>query len=255
MNEPCQQPESLRCSVVLVRPKVSANVGAVARVMRNMGLRRLCLVDPEADIDDPRGRLLATHSHEILDNATIVDDLDAALSNEVLVAATSGRRGGLFRKQTIGPPEEIAKHLVTASFEGPVSLVFGPETSGLTNAEIARCHYLIHIPTDEAHLALNLAQAVAICLYELRRCWLETQKPNTVRDDAAPFAYQEVMFEKLRASLEALHFLYGPKADSLMHALRHLITRARPSRMEVDVLMGLAKQIQWFCNNHQEKES
>ncbi len=248
------QSKPIPCSVVLVRPKVAANIGAVARVMRNLGLQRLVLVAPEADVDDPRGRLLATHSHDILDKATIVEDIDAALSDSILVAATSARRGGLFRKQTIGPPEEIAKQLVAAAFEGPVSLVFGPETSGLTNAEVARCHHLIHVPTDDAHPALNLAQAVAICLYELRRCWLETQTPETTRDDVAPFAYQEVMFDKLRASLEAIHFLYGTKADSLMHALRHLITRASPSHMEVDVLMGLAKQIQWFCDNHKEKQ-
>ena len=42
-----------------------------------------------------------------------------------------------------------------------------------------------------------------------------------------------------------LHFLYGDKADPLMHALRHLIARAGPTVMEVKLLHGLARQIEW----------
>jgi len=63
---------------------------------------------------------------------------------------------------------------------------------------------------------------------------------------------QERMFADLRAALEKIHFLYGPKADSLMHALQHLIGRAKPSRMEVDVLFGLARQIRWYVEHHRE---
>jgi tRNA/rRNA methyltransferase len=50
--------------------------------------------------------------------------------------------------------------------------------------------------------------------------------------------------------LEEIHFLYGPKADALMHALRHLIGRANPSEMEIDVLLGLARQIRWYVEHH-----
>jgi len=55
------------------------------------------------------------------------------------------------------------------------------------------------------------------------------------------------MFEHLRIALEEVHFLYGPNADTLMHALRHLIGRARPTAMEVDVLFGLARQLRWIA--------
>src|SRR5262249_60923332 len=112
-------------------------------------------------------------------------------------------------------------------------LVFGPEPTGLTNEEVARCHYLIHIPTDPTYGSLNLAQAVAICLYELRKTWGKRSEPQSVPSVPAAFADQERMFAHLRKALEEIHFLYGPKADSLMHALRHLIGRAGPTRMEV----------------------
>src|SRR5947199_2495726 len=95
------------CRVVLVRPRIAANIGATARVMRNFGLSQLVLVSPEADVNDPRGRLLATHAEDILDDARIVAELRDAVAECVLVAGTSAPTGGLFRRQTAGPPEQI----------------------------------------------------------------------------------------------------------------------------------------------------
>jgi len=132
----------------------------------------------------------------------------------------------------------------------PVALVFGPEPTGLSNAEVTRCHYLIHVPTDAAYPALNLGQAVAICLYELRRAWLQHHPTGGERFPPAPFAEQERMFAHLRTALEELHFLYGDNADTLMHALRHLIGRAQPTEMELDLLFGLARQIRWYVKHH-----
>src|SRR5690348_7113768 len=147
------------CRVVLVRPETDANLGAVARVMRNLGLSELVLVAPQADPQDRRARLLATHSEEILDRCHIVPELGEAVSDCVFVAGTSALTGGLFRRQSVGPPEEVLPRLVAHLPASPTALVFGPESRGLSNAEVTRCHYLIHIPTDPAHRALNLAQA------------------------------------------------------------------------------------------------
>ncbi len=232
---------------MLIGTRIAANLGAAARVMRNLGLNDLALVAPEADVNDPRGRLLATHAEDILDRARIVPDLGTAVADCLLVVGTSARTGGLFRRQSVGPPEDILPRLLPTLATGPVALVFGPESSGLTNEEVARCHYLIHIPTEEAHPALNLAQSVAICLYELRRAWLAHTQPPAPLEPPASFAAQEQLFERLRETLEAIHFLYGPKADALMHGLRHLIGRAQPTEMEVKLLLGLARQIQWFA--------
>lgn len=242
----------MHCKVVLVQPKIAANIGAVARVMRNFGLEQLVLVAPEADSDDPRGRLLATHAHDILDRAVVVPELGEPVADCVLVAATSARTGGLFRKQAAGTAAEIVPKLRQAMSGGPVALVFGLEDCGLTNQEVARCHYLIHIPTAAAHPALNLAQAVAICIYELcRGCDADTKLCDSPEPPAS-FAAQERMFAQLRSALEEIRFLYGPKADALMHALRHLLGRAQPTATEVNILLGLARQVQWFCDqaNH-----
>jgi tRNA/rRNA methyltransferase len=140
--------------------------------------------------------------------------------------------------------------LLGALDTGPAALVFGSETNGLTDEEIVRCHHLLHIPSDPSYPALNLAQAVAICLYELRRAWLVRTEPVPRAEPAATFDEQERMFARLQAALEEIHFLFGPKADSLMHALRHLIGRAGPTEMEVGILFGLARQIQWYAQHY-----
>jgi tRNA/rRNA methyltransferase len=233
------------CRVVLVRTQVAGNLGATARVMHNLGMSRLVLVAPEADPADRQARQFSTHGEFILDQARIVADLGEAVADCVLVAGTSARVGGLMRRQSVGLPDEVLPRFAQACASASVALVFGPEPAGLENAEVTRCHFLVHIPTDPVYPALNLAQAVAICLYELRRAWLRRTAPATPPDPVAPFAMQERMFESLRTALEEVHFLYGDKAESLMHALRHLIGRAQPTAMEVDLLFGLARQLRW----------
>jgi tRNA/rRNA methyltransferase len=238
------------CRVVLMRPRIAANLGATARAMRNMGLCDLVLVAPEADPLDPEARKLSTHGEEILCRARVAPDLGKAVADCVLVAATSAKTGGLFRGQSVGPPEEIIPHLAQELPRSRAALVFGTEATGLTNEEISRCHFLIHIPTNPDYPTLNLAQAVAICLYELRRTSLKQPEMAMSSAMPAPMGMQERMFADLRVALEQIHFLYGPKADSLMHALRHLIGRARPSEMELEVLLGLARQIRWYVEHH-----
>lgn len=243
------------CRVVLVRPRIAANIGAVARAMRNFGLSELVLVEPTADPNDREARRLATHGESILNRARRVAEFGEAVADCLLVAGTSARTGGLFRAQTVGSPEQVMPALTAAAGRGPIAIVFGTEASGLTNEEVSRCHFLIHIPTDEEYPALNLAQSVVICLYELRLANLQGLGP-TCFDPAQPadFSTQEKMYAHLRDALEAIHFLYGEKADALMHAVRHLIGRAGPTEMEVKLLHGLARQMEWVAKELQTRE-
>src|SRR5262245_8022753 len=240
------------CRVVLVRPQIAANIGAVARAMRNFGLTDLVLVAPTADPADREARRLATHGEVILDRARRVHDFGEAVADCLLVAGTSARTGGLFRAQTVGSPEQVMPTMAESLGKGPVALTFGTESSGLTNAEVSRCHYLIHVPADTDYPALNLAQSVVICLYELRLAWLQSERrgvsPTCPDLSPADFASQEQLYSHLRDALEAIHFLYGEKADALMHAVRHLIGRARPTEMEIKLLHGLARQMEWVAS-------
>jgi tRNA/rRNA methyltransferase len=235
------------CRVVLVGTEVAGNLGATARVMRNMGLSDLRLVSPQARPDDNQARQFSTHGEEILKNARIVPNLKDALADCILAIGTSARLGGPYRRQSVRLCREIGPLIVQTLASGHVALVFGREPSGLTNEEITQCHYLVHIPTDPGYGALNLAQAVAICLYEVRWAALETITSASAELQPANHEAQSRMFDHLRKALEEIHFLYGDTADSLMHALRHLIGRALPTEMELGVLHGLARQMLWMA--------
>jgi tRNA/rRNA methyltransferase len=255
------------CRVVLVGTQVAANLGSVARVMCNFGASDLVLVAPEANRLDQSARQTATrHADELLETCRVVESMSEALTGCVLTAGTSARTGGLFRRQTIVPPQEAAVRLVEAMPAGPVALVFGPESSGLSNDDVQLCHYLIHIPTVEEHPALNLAQAAAICLYEIRRAWLRREPRDRPRglsmarenqdvcpqvEEVASWEQQAHLFTQLQKGLEQIRYLRGIRGDALMHALRHLIGRARPTPMEVRLLYGLARQLQWVARQAQ----
>jgi len=237
-----------RCRIVLVRTHYPGNLGAAARVMRNFGLTDLVLVDPIASLNDLDARRMATHGLPVLDAARVVPDLGAAVADCAFTLATSGLANGVVRQTFVGTPQEKFPDLLSAAGSGPVAVVFGPEPHGLSNAEITRCHGLVHIPVDPTAPALNLAQAVAISCYELHRLELASRgrEPPESAPEIAPFADQERMFDHLRQALEAVGYLYGTKADPLMHAVRHLLGRAKPTPQEVKLLHGLARQLLWL---------
>jgi tRNA/rRNA methyltransferase len=243
-----------RCRIVLVRPQIAANIGAAARVMKNFGLKDLRLVDPHADPLTEEARKLSTHGEAILHQARSFSSFLDAVGDCIFVAGTSARTAGVFRSTSVAPPHELMPRLVETLSAGSAALVFGSEQTGLLNCEVERCHYLMHIPTDENYPALNLAQSVAICLYELRKAWnAATGRLPITRQGPATAEAQERMFLSLEEALRDLHFLWGDNADALRHALRHLIARAQPTTQEVDLLFGLARQIHWYANQHRDR--
>jgi tRNA/rRNA methyltransferase len=235
---------------VLVRPSLAANIGAAARVMRNFGVKDLYLVSPHADPLGEEAKKLSTHGESLLHSARSVDELGAAIADCVMAVATSARLGGLFRHQNLGTPVAIMPKAVDALADGPVALVFGPEATGLTNDEVSRCHYLLTIPADEGYPVLNLAQAVAVCLYEFYQTSARGSEHATAKEEVAPMADQERLFVQLEEGLRDIHFLWDERAPTQMHAIRHLLGRAKLSPMEVRVLMGMARQLRWYVRHH-----
>lgn len=236
--------------VVLVQPHYAGNLGSVARAMANFGLKHLALVAPYADPLSEEARRLATHGEEILSSARILPTLEEAVADCGVVLGTTGNVEGIYRTQNYGRPDEMLSRISMAMDRTPCALVFGPEPSGLSNAEVARCHGLIRILTDSQTPSLNLSHAVAICLHELRMTSLRALEVAVhPTQKIAEFDEQERMFANLRDALERVHFIWGTKADSLMHAVRHLIVRAQPSPNEVRILHGLARQLRWVAEN------
>lgn len=240
---------SSNCRIILVRPEVDGNIGATARVMRNFGLQDLFLVAPVADPTTPNARSRAAGGIDVLDRATIVTTLDVALAGCVASAATSARQEGIIRGSAVGPPSEVILQLVQKSSNGPVALVFGPEPSGLTTAEVSRCDQLIAIPADTNYPVLNLSHAVGICAYEWFRAMQSRVTFAEADDPPAPDEERERALQHFKCALEDVHFLWDEKAELLFHGIRRLIVRAQPTRNEVQLLHGIARQMEWVVRH------
>jgi tRNA/rRNA methyltransferase len=233
----------------LVRPEVEGNIGATARVMRNFGLQDLCLVAPVADPTTPTVRSRAAGGVDVLDRASIVGTLDEALAGCIASAATSARQEGVIRGSAVGPPSDVIPQLVHKSALGPVGLVFGPEPSGLRTAEVSRCDQLIAIPANPVYPVLNLSHAVGICAYEWFRATRLPRAATVASDPPAPDEERDRALRHFKSALEDVHFLWDEKAELLFHGVRRLIVRAQPTHNEVQLLHGIARQMEWVVRN------
>lgn len=231
-----------RVEIVLVRPRRAANVAAACRAMKNMGLRTLWLVEPGPGLDDPEARALAYGAWDVLDGARRAPTLVEAVSGSATVVGTTGKDVPGART-----PRDLAAEAGRLAGEGALSLVFGPEASGLTTAEMDLCHGLLHVPTDPAQPSLNLAQAVLLVAYEMRLAAREEATPARVGEGEtrAPAGELEQALRDLREALLAIGYLDPASPDRVLTELRRMVARGRPSAREVVLLRGLARQIAW----------
>ena len=225
---------------MLVRPRGAANVGAVARAMKNMGLHELVLVHP-ALMKSFWAKAMAAHAEDVLHSVRQTESLGAAVADCGLVIGTTCR-GGLYR-EAAEQPRTVAPRIVAAATANRVALVFGPEDHGLSNEDLKACHQLIAIPTDLAYPSLNLAQAVMVCCYELQ---LAATGESQVTRELAPAEHVDLMFQKLQAALRSIGFLHPDNPDHIMYAFRRFLGRAELETRDVNILLGLARQIEWF---------
>jgi tRNA/rRNA methyltransferase len=229
-----------RVRVVLVEPQEPMNVGAVARAMRNFGLARLYLVNPAPRVGPPWAReayWLAVHAEEILDRAVAVDSLMEALADVQLVVATTGRPRELYPAPVV-PAWEVPARVL--SVEGEVALVFGRETFGLTNEELALAHVIGTIPTAPEQPSLNLAQAVVVFAYELFRAVVGEER--FPREELAQVAALEAFFEDLGRYVLEIGFTDQNRFPHAMRRLRRIFHKARLTPGEVQMLRGLLHQ-------------
>jgi tRNA (cytidine32/uridine32-2'-O)-methyltransferase len=224
--------------VILVRSSRAANVAAACRAMKNMGLQRLTLVDPPAELATEPARALAYGAWDVLDGARRASSLREAVAGCAVVAGTSGRA-----REAISP-RQLATEASPLSRGGRLGLVFGPEASGLTDEELALCHLRVRIPTDPAHPSLNLAQAVLLLAYEIHLSALAGERESP-REAAAQAGDLEAVLDHLREGLLGIGYLNPGNPGAVLSELRVLFWRAQPTARELSLLRGLARQVAW----------
>ena len=228
-----------RVTIVLVRPSRPANVAAACRAMKNMGLRRLRIVDPPEGLEDRDVRGPAYNAWDVLDGAEPASCLAEAVADSNLVVGTTGRA----ELAGTWTPRQLAGEAAGRAAGGGLAVVFGPESSGLTSLELGLCHALVHVPTDPAQPSLNLAQAVLLLAYELR-IGEGGQEPPADGERAAAGDLESAL-QELRCALLDIGYLDPLNPDHILVELRRLAARAGPTAREVTLLRGLARQMSW----------
>jgi tRNA/rRNA methyltransferase/tRNA (cytidine32/uridine32-2'-O)-methyltransferase len=238
--------------VVLVNTSHPGNIGGAARAMKNMGLSRLVLVDPE-DFPSPEAVSRASGASDILDGARVVSTLEEAVTGCSLVLGTSARDRRI--PWPLLDPRECASTCLEQVGQGQeVALVFGREYAGLTNEELQRCQFHVHIPSDPEFGSLNLAAAVQVLTYEVRMAWLAIQGQPTKMEklettamlNTQPVTAEELesFYGHLQNVLVDIGFLDPAKPRHLMARLRRLYGRAGISKLEMNILRGILTETQ-----------
>jgi tRNA (cytidine32/uridine32-2'-O)-methyltransferase len=210
--------------------------------MKNMCLEQLCLVRPK-QYPSAEASTRASGADDLLANARVCDTLDEALQGCRLVVGASARLRSVQWPQLV--PRECAERLLKEAAQGEVAILFGRESSGLSNEELDRCHYLVHIPANADYSSLNLSQAVQVLAYELHMESLaEEQNPKSERTDLASAEMMEGFFRHLEQAMEEIGFSDPRQSDKLQRRLRRLFLRARPDVDELNILRGLLSAAQ-----------
>lgn len=239
--------------IVLVEPAGPLNVGSVARVMKNMGLSQLILVNPQCDPQDVQAQHMAVHGRDVLDGAISVQTLPEALAGCQRAVATTGRIHP--QSQGLDTPEEALPWLVSEPGHDPLTtaLIFGPEDRGLSNEELGYAQRWVRIPACDDYPSLNLAQAVAICSYVLHRSALGADAevaPAPLPEPPAALDQIEGFHQDLEAILLKIGYLYPHTAASRMAKLRQLLHRAEPNSQELAMLRGVLRQVNWAVGQY-----
>jgi tRNA (cytidine32/uridine32-2'-O)-methyltransferase len=250
--------------IILVRPQEEGNVGAVARAMANMGLRKLLIVEPAVTLG-ATARAFAVGAHDVLDGHRRVASLEEALGPYGrTVGTTSTRDRRIGAKVPLLTPRELPAVLDRDPPDTPTALVFGPEPSGLTADELARLSPLVTVPCSPLQPTLNLAQAVLIVVYELFLHRLQQGRAEAAgergaaagaaerREPPASATEVEGLFGHAREVLAAVGFDRDDTFESTLQDLRRLAGRAGLTGREVAILRGICRRT-WNAVRRRER--
>ncbi len=236
--------------VVLVEPETPGNVGFTARTLANFGVEELRIVGPDPR-EDYQAQIFSVHAHHILDSAGIFKDLkDAIEDTDVAWAATARSGGNHSVTRALVPLHELPDPTL---LDGRISLVFGRESSGLTNEEIGLCDLSFTIPTSEDYPSMNLSHAVAVVLYHLFSTYgIETPRERSKARPATRKEREQVLIflDDVIDHLDVKDYR-RPIAKQIF---RNLLGRAYLTGREVSTLTGIASKLNKLVKDHNSSD-
>lgn len=229
-----------RIAIVLVEPENADNIGAVARAMKNMGISDLRLVNPPVNWKE-RGKVLAMSAQDTLGKAKLYTGLKEAVGDCHLVVGTTRRSG--VRRSEFWDFDEAIENLAALGKSKKTAILFGKESKGLSNADLALCDKKIMIPSHNGYPSLNLAQAVMVICFSLfknRGSKNGTEKLETVSKKEMLAA-----LSRIEKALTVLGYDEGNNdvRGRIMATFQGLALRSGLLPKEAQMFHGLARRI------------
>lgn len=226
----------MRLRVILVRPTYSMNVGMCARAMKNFGFKDLAFVGHAKK--NFTSRMYAKHSGEVLDNAKEYGTLEEAAEGfDVLIGTTGVLKRFKKSLKTCISLEELPEKIGSLS----AAIAFGSEGNGLTEGDVERCDWTVHIPASEEHPILNLSHAVAVSLYAL------SGKKGEQLYIKAPSRTIRTLEKKFSALVEKSGKVRNKKKVGL--AFKRVLSRALPSEAEAQAMLAALSGFEYEIGN------
>ncbi|MCL1980923.1 MAG: tRNA methyltransferase [Proteobacteria bacterium] len=235
--------------IILVGPKYPENIGASARIASNFGIGELVVVSEER-FDQERMLKMATHKAAALIQTMRVcrTTAEAAAPFHAIVGTTA--RQGRHRPEDQTPREVMAAMapLMTAN---RIGLMFGPESTGLSNEDLDLCQFASTIPTA-GFSSINLAQAVAIHCYELYTAVQPHPFAAIPKSEFANSFDLEGMYEHIEEALNEITFLHDTNRVYWMRNIRQFLGRVRLKKREASMIRGICRKLLWHGRHPQE---
>lgn len=234
--------------IVMVQTWHPGNIGAAARAMKNMGISDLVLVNP-VEYPSESATSMAAGATDVLEQATIVSSVEEAIADCQLVLATSARSRS--HPWPIQEAREAAQQISQESSTGKVAILFGPERMGLHNEHLRLAHFHMDIPGNPDYPVLNVAQAVQLVCYE---CFMASREPIAHAEKVYPQVKElNHFYQHLEATLTRSGFLIKAHPGQAMLRFKRLFNRARPEKIELNMLRGVLSSIDKLLDRTQSK--
>jgi len=229
--------------IVLVRPEQSGNVGAAARAIANMGISGDLRIVGNSSILSGEAEKFAKHAKPLLERIQFFSSLEEAAPKRPgsLILAATARIGSSDRPHPVRVREAVSR-AVQKLKDGEIAeitLVFGPESSGLTNEDTDHCDWIVTIPSSDAYRSLNLAQAVLIFTYEASSALLEDWEPHVSHK---PSQRQKMVTHLLEVA-EKSGFILPGDPFKMRPRLEGIFQKLPPQIPEAKTLHGLLDQV------------
>ena len=233
--------------IILINTFHPGNIGSAARAMKTMGLSDLWLVSPQ-NFPAADASSMAAGALDLLQTARVVDTLDEAIADCSMVVGTSARNRTHSYSRPMLEAGQCATKMFDLAQQNPVALIFGQETMGLTNAELEKCHFHTCIDANPDYPVLNVASAIQILCYELRKAQ-QTCEQRSGKEELPEYPLNrelELFYTHLEETLTDINFIVRQHPGLAMTRLRRLFNRARPEAKELNMLRGILGSMQRF---------